>query len=225
MPAHDQPFRRTLRYWTNIALSLAIPAGALLGEASNTDVVTNATLVSLGLLAGAFALFEREGVQDAGQLVCGSWLVVSSLWLHYSNVELRYVHFMSGSWPCENAGVLRRRRMRFSHLNVLPPRARLTLRGPPVGGGRDPRKLGGSYTSRPRSSFAFMVPRAVSVGDKMTATEWDSSDFCSVYVFTQSGSVPALLAIYNSVQDLKDKRDVARRPRMPAGTDASGGHS
>src|SRR4029077_2357218 len=70
----------------------------------------------------------------------------------------------------------------------VSPRARLTLRCPPMGGRRDLRKCGGSYTSRPRPSFLFMVPCVVRVGDKMTAMELDSNDFCSVHVFTQPGS-------------------------------------
>jgi hypothetical protein len=89
-----------VQYWTIIVLSLAIPAAALLGEDTNAAVVTNATLVSLGLLGfGAFALFDLDGVQDVGQLACGLWLMASPLWLDYSDAELRYVHVLSGAVP------------------------------------------------------------------------------------------------------------------------------
>ena len=100
MAVREWSFRRTLQYWTCVALSLVIPMVSLLGEASNTTVVTNATLVSLGLLGfGAFALFDLDGVQDIGQLGCGLWLMASPLWLNYSDAELRYVHFLSGTVP------------------------------------------------------------------------------------------------------------------------------
>jgi hypothetical protein len=96
----ERPFRRSAQYWGNIGLSLAIPVSALLGEDGNEAVVTNAAVVSLCLLGfGAFSLFDRYGVQDVGQVLCGSWLAVSSFWLNYSDGELRHAHFLLGVIP------------------------------------------------------------------------------------------------------------------------------
>lgn len=95
---YPQSTRRELQYWLAIALSLAIPAAALFGEASNATVVMNAALVSLGLLGfGGFALLDWNGVLDIGQVACGLWLATSALWLDYSDSELRYVHLLLGA--------------------------------------------------------------------------------------------------------------------------------
>src|SRR5215510_14145408 len=57
-----------------------------------------------------------------------------------------------GSWPCENAGVLRRRRMAFSNSDVLSFSREAHLFAPSDAEAQKSRKLRGSYFSGARDS-------------------------------------------------------------------------
>jgi hypothetical protein len=95
----DWQLRRTFQHWSIIVVALAITAVALMGNASDYDVLMNAAIVSLALLVStAFELVGLHFWQDASVLLCGLWIAASPYALGYAEVgELRYWHVALGA--------------------------------------------------------------------------------------------------------------------------------
>jgi len=68
--------RRALQYWIAVALGLAIPITALLGESSNANVPMNAAALALVLMAvTALDLVDLHPWQELGEFGCAAWLI------------------------------------------------------------------------------------------------------------------------------------------------------
>jgi len=91
--------RRAVQYWSVIALSLVIPAAALLGETSDVSIPMNATLLSLVLLGSTvFELAGLHRLQDISRLLGAIWLIASPFAFGYADAgQLRYWHLASGA--------------------------------------------------------------------------------------------------------------------------------
>jgi hypothetical protein len=91
---------RTWEDWLGIVIGVLIGlTPSITGQADNQSVVYNAALVGVLVLAlAAFELVDLHRWEEAGEIVCGLWLIASPFTFGYAEAGmLRYWHFILGA--------------------------------------------------------------------------------------------------------------------------------